>query len=398
VWRELDPTCDPGDNSRAMLTSLHVSGFRDLRELEVEQLGPVNLFVGANNSGKTSLLEAVEIFLGRGDTRALFAGCARRAETLRSGQQLLVDVCHLFHGHRLRPGAEFRISGQNGGERSVHVQIPKERLSENELRQIGERLARSRIGQEVLTGLEVEDRGRMDDEILALRVWTKGWEEDVQVLLPLTELGGAPYLQYLAPHRRLGDDEGVTFNFITTAGLDSRQLVRLWDGIVLGAEEAMVLDSLRVVEPRIERIAAVSNEVSSGAFVVRLQGGEERVPLGSMGDGIRRLLALSACLARSANGTVLIDEIDTGLHHTVMAKMWKLVVETAIRRNVQVFATTHSMDCVNALAALCEDEPALKPAVLLHRVEKNRGATVLYSADELEEAAAAGIEMRGVGG
>jgi len=381
-----------------MLTSLHVSGFRDLRELEVQRLGPVNLFVGANNSGKTSLLEAVEIFLGRGETRALFAGCARREETLRSDRQLLVDVCHLFQGHKLRPGTEFSIHGHNGGNRSVHVQVPRERLSEAEMRRLGERLERSRIGrQEVLTGLDVEERGRME-EILALRVWTEGWEEDVEVLLPLTESGGAPYLEYLATRRRLSDGEGVTFNFITTAGLDPQQLVRLWDGIVLGAEEPMVLDSLRVVEPRIERIAAVSREVSSGAFVLRMEGSDQRVPLGSMGDGIRRLLALSACLARSANGTVLIDEIDTGLHHTVMAKMWKLVVETALRRKIQVFATTHSMDCVNALAALCEDEPALGPAVLLHRVEKHRGTTVLYSADELAAAAAAGIETRGVRG
>lgn len=382
-----------------MLTSLHVSGFRDLRELEVERLGPVNLFVGANNSGKTSLLEAVEIFLGRGDPRALFAGCARREETLRNERQLVIDVCHLFHGHRLLPGAEFCVRGQNGGDRSVHVQVPKERLSATEMRRLGERLERSRIGrQELLTGLEVDERGGVDDEILALRVWTKGWEEDVETLLPLSELGGAPYLDYLTRRRRFGDDEGVAFNFITTAGLDPVQLVRLWDGIVLGAEEAMVLDSLRIVEPRIERIAAVSREVSSGAFVLRLRGGDQRVPLGSMGDGIRRLLALSACLARSANGTVLIDEIDTGLHHSVMSKMWKLVVATAIRRKIQVFATTHSMDCVNALASLCEEEPTLKSAILLHRVEKNRGATVLYDADELEKAAAAGIEVRGVRG
>lgn len=382
-----------------MLTSLHVSGFRDLRELEVQRLGPVNLFVGANNSGKTSLLEAVEIFLGRGEPRSLFAGCARRDETLRSDRQQLVDVCHLFHGHKLQPGTEFSVRGQNGGERSVHVQVPKDRLSETELRRLGERLQRSRVDrQEVLSGLDGEERGGLEDEILGLRVWTKGWEEDVEALLPLTGLGGVPYLEYLSARRRLGEDEGVPFNFITTAGLSPQQLVRLWDGIVLGAEETMVLDSLRVVEPRIERLAAVSREVSAGAFVLRMEGSDQRVPLGSMGDGIRRLLALSACLARSANGTVLIDEIDTGLHHTVMAKMWKLVIQTALRRKIQVFATTHSMDCVNALAALCEDQPELRPAVLLHRVEKHRGATVLYSADELAAAAAAGIEMRGVTG
>lgn len=381
-----------------MLTSLHVSGFRDLRELEVERLGPVNLFVGANNSGKTSFLEAVEIFLGRGETRALFAGCARRDEMLRSDRQILVDVCHLFHGHKLRPGAEFSIRAHNGGERSVHVQVPKGRLTEAQRRMLTERLEMVRVSrQEVLTGLDVENHSRAEEEVLALRVWTTGWGEDAGVLLPLTELGGAPFVDYGTSRRRYVDDDGAAFNFITTAGLEPPQLVRLWDGIVLGAEEGMVLESLRVVEPRIERIAAISREARSGGFVLRLEGNDQRLPLGSMGDGIRRLLALSACLARSANGTVLIDKIDTGLHHTVMTKMWKLVVETALRRKVQIFATTHSMDCVNSLAALCEDEPALKPAVLLHRVEKHRGATVLYSADELAAAAAAGIELRGVG-
>lgn len=49
-------------------------------------------------------------------------------------------------------------------------------------------------------------------------------------------------------------------------------------------------------------------------------------------------------------------------------------------------------------AGLCEDDANLKQAVFLHRVEKNNAATVLYSASELAEAAAAGIEMRGVKG
>lgn len=137
-----------GDAPVVMLTSLRVSGFRDLNKLEVKKLGAVNLFVGANNSGKTSLLEAVEIFLGRGDTRALFAGCIRREETLRNDRQLVVDVCHLFNGHRLKPGSESAIQGFNGAERSVHVEVPTS-LNDNELRRLGERLERSRISRAV---------------------------------------------------------------------------------------------------------------------------------------------------------------------------------------------------------------------------------------------------------
>ena len=57
---------------------------------------------------------------------------------------------------------------------------------------------------------------------------------------------------------------------------------------------------------------------------------------------MRRLLALSLSLIRTEQGILLVDEIDTGLHWTVMEEMWRLVVETARRSSVQVFATTHS--------------------------------------------------------
>ncbi|ETX02887.1 MAG: hypothetical protein ETSY2_34620 [Candidatus Entotheonella gemina] len=57
------------------------------------------------------------------------------------------------------------------------------------------------------------------------------------------------------------------------------------------------------------------------------------------------MLGLILVLVRSQDGVVLIDEIDTGLHFTVLSNMWKLVYETAKRLNVQVFATTHSNDC-----------------------------------------------------
>ncbi len=79
--------------------------------------------------------------------------------------------------------------------------------------------------------------------------------------------------------------------------------------------------------------------------MVKCTGVKSRIPIGSLGDGIWRMLGLILVLVRSQDGVVLIDEIDTGLHFTVLSNMWKLVYETAKRLNVQVFATTHSNDC-----------------------------------------------------
>jgi predicted ATP-dependent endonuclease of OLD family len=79
-----------------------------------------------------------------------------------------------------------------------------------------------------------------------------------------------------------------------------------------------------------------------------MRGQRDPIPLGSMGDGMRRILTLAMCAVNVENGFLLIDEIDTGLYYEVQADMWRLILETAQRLDVQVFATTHSWDCVSA--------------------------------------------------
>ncbi len=177
---------------------------------------------------------------------------------------------------------------------------------------------------------------------------------------------------------------------------DSEDLGMLWDEVVLTEEEPKVADALRIIEPTVDRIAFARHPASAyGDFFLKLAGAPDRVPLGSMGDGLERLLGISLHLARSARGATLIDEIDTGLHHSVMVRMWRLVVETARRLDLQVFATTHSLDCVLALAELCERFPELSGEVLLHRIDRGSEAPATYAADALRVAAEQHMEVRG---
>ena len=70
------------------------------------------------------------------------------------------------------------------------------------------------------------------------------------------------------------------------------------------------------------------------------------------GQGFNRLLILASVIIDSAGGIVLIDEIENGLHYSVLADVWRIVVRTAKDYKVQIFATTHSRDCYEALAAV----------------------------------------------
>jgi AAA15 family ATPase/GTPase len=100
-----------------MINSVDIDGYRGFKNYKVHELGRVNLLVGKNNSGKTSVLEALYLLSSGGDPYAIWQICSRRGEqinfeerTSRFGRNMEVDVSHLFNGHELYIGQKFSIS------------------------------------------------------------------------------------------------------------------------------------------------------------------------------------------------------------------------------------------------------------------------------------------------
>ena len=82
--------------------------------------------------------------------------------------------------------------------------------------------------------------------------------------------------------------------------------------------------------------------------LVKLSGVSRPVPLNSMGDGMLRVLQLSLKIFAAKGGFLLIDEFENGLHYSVQEKVWALLFEMAERHDIQIFATTHSWDCIES--------------------------------------------------
>ena len=97
---------------------------------------------------------------------------------------------------------------------------------------------------------------------------------------------------------------------------------------------------------------------------------------------------------RAARSLLLIDEIDTGFHWTVMEEMWKLVVDNALRSSTQVFATTHSHDCIIGLASLLRNRPDLWGAVSVQKIERGLARSVSFDAEAIIAADDLSIELR----
>ncbi|HEY0514944.1 MAG TPA: AAA family ATPase [Thermoanaerobaculia bacterium] len=346
-----------------MIRELTVNGFRCFREIRVEPLTRVNLFVGQNNSGKTSLLEAVEL-VAIGGIEGLVRSAVRRDEIVlrrsEAGEEFkehAVDPAHLFFGHELHLGKSFRIEGPGDTRRWIECTVKQASTQET-----------------LILSLHFQSHV------------TRGQHQDQR--LTVSPGGGV-----LPPPGRL-PKASPPVNFLRAESSDGARLGQLWDALVLTPEEEGVTEALKIIEPRIERLAVVGEGRASAKVLLKLAGMDQRLPLGSLGGGVGHLLALVLHLFSARGGFLLVDEIDTGLHYSVMVNLWRLIVETARRLDVQVLATTHSLDCVRALARLRKQYPELAAEVTVHRVEKDAPRTVVYDADEIVIAAESQLEVR----
>ncbi|MGH2495981.1 MAG: AAA family ATPase, partial [Ktedonobacteraceae bacterium] len=131
-------------------------------------------------------------------------------------------------------------------------------------------------------------------------------------------------------------------------GLSEQHLTELWDGIALTKLESDVLVALRLIAPGLVDLNFVSTPLSGGdrVPVVRITDTDEPLPLYSLGGGMLRALGIALALVNARDGILLIDEFENGIHYSAQTELWELIFQLAHSLNVQIFATTHSWDCI----------------------------------------------------
>ena len=199
-------------------------------------------------------------------------------------------------------------------------------------------------------------------------------------------------------------------------------LGRWWDSIAGTTYEREAIDSLSIVAPlELVRLIDDPTRHPGRVFLVRMQGETEPVPLKSLGGGPWRMFQIAtavAYLARMSSShkqsvqaaspdtpgetlahptkLLLIDEIENGIHYTLHVKLWRFIFRLAQRYNLQVFATSHSWDCLKGFQkALAADEQADGLAIRLERVEgQEQTGAVIIDRDDLPIVIRDSIEVR----
>lgn len=374
-----------------MIRELTIENFRALRELHLAGLGRVNLLVGANNSGKTSVLEAIAFLASGGDPWQVYRALSRRNERAVDGERDIscVDVRHLFFGRKIGDDVSATIAGIDTSGGAVSFRLSTPRVPAGDLAEWQEIVART-------TRLPL-NRSRPEPGDIQIETGHRAPRHlsieapaGKVILLPLRP----PALLNEILARRQRSEQGTRIAFVATTGVPASRLADLYEQLLLTPEEAAIIAALREVESGIVRLATRGTTIARRDFIVGMAGATEPVPLGSLGDGVHRMLAIALSLVSARGGHLLIDEIDTGLHHTVMQKMWRLVFETAKRLDVTVFATTHSYDCVHALAAIARPDIREGGEVSLVRIERDNPRAIHFTEEEISHLADWQIEAR----
>jgi hypothetical protein len=382
---EQPPAARPSERGLP-LPSLRIRGYRLFEDLTLPRLARVNLITGRNNAGKTALLEAIHIWADGGSPQTLL-----NVIQFRGGGQIDYDgseirptwsnigIMSLFPGHPASPAYVRDL--EIGPNDQVQCQL---RVSGG--RFTLEKDASTDTGTFIPNSLNSENQLPTSAFGLSIRRGEKEW------LIPRADLFSE------AAHVGTSLSEWALSEpciSVDARGLSIWELERLWDAISLTDDEDEVIGVVQLLAPTVRRLSFRSTENHQGPVpYVRVSGVVQPIPLARLGDGAIRALGIGLALVNSQNGCLLLDEVENGIHYSVQPNLWRMIFTTAKRLNVQVFATTHSYDCIRGFQQAASENEEVEGQLI--RLLEHEGQIVPTTFDErdLEIATRRNLEAR----
>lgn len=361
-----------------MIKDFKVSGFRHFNDVRLTQLKRVNLFVGKNSAGKSALLEAFILFFSQMSLKYLPEIHLSRQENWDADEEHseFNPLRHLFSGHKLPGIGEFgfELSSSND-DRSFLIKI------QNYEMEVDGPTRTFRLY------LENEEESATDPEFL----------DPCLVMVKDGSVRRIVRLDRYQQNRRFPSQviarQSTPIFFVPTSGVDNSDLAALWDSVSLTDAELDVIAGLKFIEPGVEGLAFVGSGLRQRIPLVKIKNHPEPVALRSLGDGMSRILQIILSLVNAKNSVLIIDEFENGLHWSVQEAVWNLVFRLSQRLNVQVFASTHSRDCIEGFEKAWAQDQSLASFTRLQKI--NGEATVReYTFDLLKDSIETDVEVR----
>lgn len=312
-----------------MLKSLQIKNFRCFRDLEIDPLKRINLITGQNNTGKTGVLEALALLL----------------DEPAPNRNLRGNLPNLF-----------RTSGGDWNENWKWL-YPNKTLKKNI--EIYAELSNQKTFRLIL---QPHPQSPIDYE--SSRLHAAG------------NVGG--FNSYTVGSHQGAEHKPAIFS---TRPSNPTQDAIDYNRVILKRRKKQVEKLLRETEPRLEAVEALQTGQpgsSSSPLIYADLGLSEMIPVTQLGQGFNRLLDIYSEIVAADAKVLLIDEVENGLHHSVMSVIWKGLFSAAKEFDVQIFATTHSWECILAADQAARAGKDYDLALIrLDRVKDDIKATVI---------------------
>lgn len=361
-----------------LLSKLRIDGFRGIRDLSIENLTQVNLIVGDNNCGKTSLLEAIQLLRSTKSLPNIYKIARLRQNAFTVNSNSIYDniIC-MFpkNGDSL----QIQLSGEYDEKRISYTLSgieTRELLDLNELDRFARREFAETGGEtetDVFSGQSIyEINGQASTDNIRLNRFSlvTGTQIDTNDLIRIS---------YVAPFEHL---KGNNINRI----------------IKIDAYKEICLKALQLFDPDIEDMMIFTSDVGNRPVEYLKHKRLGNMPLSTYGDGIKKVLVLANAIAGAANGILLIDEIETAIHKKYYDDIFRFIVKACNVFNVQVFITTHSIEAIDGLLDTQDYETQNnKDAITVVTLKRENNKTysrVLSGREVFENREAFGFEVR----
>jgi hypothetical protein len=327
-----------------MISTLELTQFRGFEHIRFENLGRANLIMGGNNTGKTSILEALVLLFGN--------------------QQQVSNLPVTF---RRLP------KEQNDPVAGFWSLLVK-----------GTDTASVRVSADDVT-LEGSIKGATSQ----LRRTGSNPKSH-----PVVSFGSDGSL---AAH---GNAEFLKLSVLSTAQKDPAEISELFNQIApLNPENEARLESLlrKSIEPRLRRLRYAKPLGTKNHLVYVDLGEGAMLPFTQLGQAFSRALQVYCEIFASRPEILLIDEIENGLYHEGLDDYWRGLLEVLEDQNVQLFATTHSRECMEAAHRAAKeraDYPLRYLRLDRHIDSPGRIVATTFAGEEMETAIHSNIEMR----
>jgi hypothetical protein len=384
-----------------MYRSFEISGFRCFDHLKIDGLQRVNLIAGMNNAGKTSLLEAIFLHGGAYNPElTLSVNAFRGLETLKLelGPAVVMPWESLFGQFDASRTVELVGDSDTTGRRSIRLRVLRTQSELAEATQPIENGTDAKLGTNGPSGIVKGVSTMPVSATVAIR-GLHSTSDVAQVLMLECEEGSQTSRHFtivdrggLRTHPIPPRPPFITFFQAASMHAPLADVASRFGALELDGKQDVVSRALQIVEPRLKRLAIV---MLAGEPVLHGDIGIGRlVALPVMGEGMVRLASLILCIGNAPNGAVLVDEIENGLHWTVLTKVWSAIADAARQFNTQIFATTHSHECIVAAHHAFSESGSYD--FRLHRLDRTSRATRVVTYDEgmLDAAIETNLEVR----